>query len=174
MLWKHHWERGIHGHNSNSAKGKSVTYKAQPSVPCRQDHALHFEQECLLFQTNSFTIIHEEFHGSLQAGLMKVNDYSPSRIRQADFIHLGLYISINLKRLNKCILILLVLQPQWERTWWAVSVPKAHVRTVTNSSRNISMDGSGGNFLLLWGYVYKNHRPVVKGRGFHSPLPSTL
>lgn len=32
MLWKHHWERGNRGHNSNSAKGKSLTHKAQPSA----------------------------------------------------------------------------------------------------------------------------------------------
>lgn len=95
VLWKHHWQRGNHGHKSNSGKGKSGTYKAQPCA--LQAGSLHFQQECLLFQIYSSTIIHEEFHGSLQAGLMKANDYSLSRIRQANFIHLGLYISVNLK-----------------------------------------------------------------------------
>lgn len=66
-------------------------------VPCRQDHALHFQQDCPLFQIYSSIIIQEEFRGSLQAGLMKGNDYALSRIRQADFIHLGLSILINLK-----------------------------------------------------------------------------
>lgn len=31
--------------------------------------------------------LHKEFHGSLQAALMKADNYSQSRIRQADFTH---------------------------------------------------------------------------------------
>jgi len=31
--------------------------------------------------------LHKEFHGSLQAALMKAANYSQSRVRQADFTH---------------------------------------------------------------------------------------